>query len=112
MSPLPALSGHCVMSDLVRFGGKADVGRAPRELSLFLPRVLFRENRVPVFLVGRGDRFLAFAAAIVGRCSGGCLSALGLGYGFTGSAFDLRSDLFFWSGLGFGFFVVAGHRLS
>jgi hypothetical protein len=34
-----------------------------RELSLFLLRVLFRENRVPVFLVGRGDRFLAFAPA-------------------------------------------------
>src|SRR5271168_2619356 len=52
------------------FGSKADIGRAPRELSLFLPRVLLRENRVPVFLVGRGDRFLAFAPAIVGRDGG------------------------------------------
>src|SRR4029077_4573661 len=78
------------------------------ELSLFLLRV----NRVPVFLVGRGDRFLAFPPVIVRRCGGGCLAALGLGYGFTRSAFVLRGGLAFWSGVGFGFFVVVGHRLS
>ena len=38
-----------------------------RELSLFLLRVLLRVNRVPVFLVGRGDRFLAFTPAILPR---------------------------------------------
>src|SRR5271169_4895236 len=29
----------------------------------FIPGPLLRENRVPVFIVGRGDRFLAFASA-------------------------------------------------
>jgi hypothetical protein len=53
------------------------------ELSLFLLRVLLRENCVPVFLVGRGDRFLAFAPTIVGRYGGACLAALGLGHVIT-----------------------------
>ena len=38
--------------------------KARRVLSLFPLRFLLRENRVPVFLVGGADRFLAFASAV------------------------------------------------
>jgi len=60
---------------LSALGGKADIGNALHKLSLFLPR----ENRVPGFLVGPGDRFLAFASAVVGMWGGGCLNVLSFG---------------------------------
>src|SRR5579862_2671742 len=89
-------------------------------LSLFLLRLFLREDRVPVLLVGGADRFLAFASAIARRSRGTRLAAvglglcfgLGLGCGFTRSAFVLRGGLALWNGTGFGCFVLAGHGLS
>jgi modulator of FtsH protease HflK len=52
-----------------------------------------------------------YANRIVPEARGRVL-ALGLGYGFTCSAFVLRGGLAFWSGVGLGFFVLASHRLS
>ena len=48
----------------------------------FFLSLLFSEDRIPVFLVGRADRFLAFAPAIIRRCSGSWIAVRGLGCGF------------------------------
>ena len=74
-------------------------------LSLFLVRLLrrflLRENRVPVFLIRRGDRFLAFAAAIVGRRRRGRLAVRGLRSVFSRGTFDLRGGVALWRLVGF-----------
>jgi hypothetical protein len=46
----------------------------PRELSPFLPRFLLPKNRVPVFLVRRGHRLLAFSPAVIGSRRAGRLA--------------------------------------
>ena len=53
--------------------------RRKSDLALFLLRSLLAENRVPVVLVGLGDRLLALAPAVVLRRRGGGLAGLGLG---------------------------------
>src|SRR5579863_1360558 len=75
--------------------------RSP-QLAFFLPRLfLFRKDRIPIFLVRRGDRLLAFAPAIVGRCGGGSLAARGLCRRFSGRALVRRRRRSRWRGIGF-----------
>ena len=79
-----------------------------RELPPFLFRVLLlREDRVPVLLVGPGDRFLAFTAAIVWEGAGVAVS--------TPSALDTSSPgalLIFDTGSFFGAGSVLAFLLS
>src|SRR5438477_8941051 len=83
-------------------------------------------NRVPVLLVSLGNRLLALAPTVAGRCIGGFLAdlgfALGLCLGFgrldAGGGLGFRRGRFFgpgvfWRGVGLGFLlIVAGHRRS
>src|SRR4029077_12005164 len=99
--------------------------------ALALLLVLLAKDHVPVFLVCRGDRLLAFAPTIVGGGRAGylagsylaasCLAAfrdgcffgrLGGGRFFDCCVLDLGGRVDFFSGVGFGFLGVRGHLLS
>src|SRR5438876_11369104 len=76
-------------------------------------------NRVPVFLVSLGNRLLALAPAVAGRCIGGFLADLGFALGLclglgrlrAACGLGLRCGRFFgpgvfWRGVGLGFLLV------